>query len=217
MDRSELTRRLVSDAQECSRLFTRNWETKQKVLHQRQTAGSYGDNIAQAVMHHVVQCLKNGDLASTRPQNHIQPQHRGSMIECGINLELYKTSRCGIVGDPPRITCFSQGSTTDAHTHTHTRTVHEHMISLNLANSLQLTRSDRAVTMLMLRSVNKKIFIKTLVAKHRPGAAGRAVCYLICNQKRRHFKAKKEIVCSTWWLQIRACSAHLQATKTLTT
>lgn len=117
MDRSELTRRLVSDAQECSRLFTRNWETKQKVLHQRQTAGSYGDNIAQTVMHHVVLCLKNGDSASTRPQNHIQVQHRGSMIECGINLELYKTSRCGIVGDPPRITCFSQGSPTDAHTH----------------------------------------------------------------------------------------------------
>lgn len=54
MDRSELTRRLVSDPQECSRLFTRNWETKQKVLHQRQTAGSYGDNTAQTVMHHMV-------------------------------------------------------------------------------------------------------------------------------------------------------------------
>lgn len=54
MDHSELTRRLVSDAQECSRLFTRNWETKQKVLHQSQTDGSYGDNIAQTVMHHVV-------------------------------------------------------------------------------------------------------------------------------------------------------------------
>lgn len=39
--------------------------------------------------------------------------------------------------------------------------------------------------MLMLRSVNKKIFIKTLVAKHRLGAAGRAVCYLISVQSEK--------------------------------
>lgn len=98
MDHSEPTRRLVSDAQECSRLFTRNWETKQKVLHQRQTAGSYGDNVAQTVMHHVVQCLKKWWLGlnkATEPHTTAAPwQHDWMWYKLGT-IQDFPLRNCG--------------------------------------------------------------------------------------------------------------------------
>lgn len=70
------------------------------VEHHRQTAGPYGDDAAQTARQHMA-WLRNGELASTRPQNH------SSVIKYGVNTKLHRTSQCGTGGDPPHVACFS--------------------------------------------------------------------------------------------------------------
>lgn len=46
---------------------------------------------------HMARRLRKGESASARPHHH------GSVIKSGVNMELHKTSQCGVEGDPPHV------------------------------------------------------------------------------------------------------------------
>lgn len=100
-DDSELAGCLVSHPEELLQIIYKNLgETKQRGPASKANSRPVWRR-RSANRHHMVWRLRNGELASTRPQNH------GSVIKHGVNMELHRTSQCGTVGDPPHVACFS--------------------------------------------------------------------------------------------------------------